>query len=73
MSDKFPFEDLTRVPEEQRTYVLDVPLNAEQRAALQKDADARGMTLEEYVLGVVFTTLAVTEVGGGASSNGGSA
>jgi hypothetical protein len=40
---------------------LDVPLSIEQIAVLQEKADARGVTLEEYVLGVVITEASVVE------------
>lgn len=74
MSDKMPdVEDLTREPEEARTHVIDVPLSAEQVAELQKQADARGVTLEEYARDIAITAAAVVDAGGSLSSRGGSA
>ena len=71
MSDKpIDVEDLTREPAQPRTHVLDVPLSAEQIAVLQKQADERGVTLEEYVRGIALTAAAVTEAGGSSSGGG---
>lgn len=70
MSDKLPVEDLTREPEQPRTDVIDVPLSSEQVAELQKQADARGVTLEEYALGIAITAAAVTDAGGNPFSGG---
>lgn len=74
MSDKpIDVEDLTREPEQPRTHVLDVPLSAEQIAVLQKQADERGVTLEEYVRGLAITAASVVDAGGSSSSSGGMA
>jgi len=74
MSDKLPdVEDLTREPEESRTHVIDVKLSADQIAALQEKADARGVTLEEYVRGIAITAAAVVDAGGSVLSRGGTA
>lgn len=46
------------------TEALEIELSAEERAALQAEADRRGVTLEEYVRWRMRTAVAVTEAGG---------
>ena len=73
MSDKLDVDDLTQTPEESRTFTVDVKLTSAQRAQFQKEADARGMLLEDYMRGMLLTAAAITNAGGSSSSGSGAA
>jgi hypothetical protein len=58
------------LPKHQRQETVDVALSVEQLAALQAEADRRGVTLEEYVRWAAHTAAGVSEAGGGSNAGG---
>jgi hypothetical protein len=69
MSTKLPeVEDLTI--DKERLLTVDVEFSAEQRAALQTEADRRGVTLEEYVRWAAHTAAGVSDAGGASNAGG---
>jgi len=66
--DALDVEDLTTATE--RTHVLEVELPEKVRAALQAEADRRGVTLEEFMRWMAMTAAAVDANGGSSSGTG---